>query len=145
MGLCSVIAAACACWDSWFNIMTKLQAWLSGVWFLRQGIICFCNMCRLAVGPSHPLIQMVLSYFAGGKVVGVWSWPLNLYFVPKLRMSGVVSRLPICLIMMCTGTALPFHVHADQIALCCISSRMTITPMLKHGLHTSSTTRFNIP
>jgi hypothetical protein len=57
------------------------------------GIFVFAIVSRMALG-AHPASYPmgVVDSFAGGKVAGVWSWPLHL--LPKSRMRGAIPPPP---------------------------------------------------
>jgi hypothetical protein len=52
--------------------------------------------------PPQPPVQWVPETFPGGKTAEAWGWPLL-----RLRMCGVIPRLPPCTFMAWAGTTLP--------------------------------------
>ena len=60
----------------------------------RKEIYFFSRTSILALGPIQPHMECVPGFFPGGKAVGSWSWPLNVYLVPSLSLNLVKRLLP---------------------------------------------------
>jgi len=117
------------------TLVSSLSYWLDDPGFdswQGQEVLLYSEMSRLVLGLTMSPVQWVpegVFFFfffslSGSNVAWVWGWPLNICLVPRLRMSGAVSPLPLHVEMACAGTALPLCVM-EIIAECCSSTCAT--------------------
>jgi len=86
-------------------------------WTTEESWVNYSKCKRFSSSPKHldrlwgpPSLYSTgtTNSFSGDKAAGVWSWSLLPHLVPRLRISGGISPLPLYTLMACTGKMLCF-------------------------------------